>query len=74
MLQQALDSTNSPSQNLRNRQHVPRTAAQILIGWAPQLTQLRELGITDDIVAIQALEATNGDIQAAINIIFGDNS
>ncbi|KAH7640793.1 uncharacterized protein LOC124495856 [Dermatophagoides farinae] len=51
-----------------------RTPAQILIGWAPQLRQMRELGITDDIVAIQALEATNGDVQAAINIIFSDMS
>ena len=50
----------------------PRSTAQILIGWAPQLRQMRELGITDDIVAIQALEATNGDVQAAINIIFSD--
>ena len=49
-----------------------RTIAQTLIGWAPQLRQMRELGITDDIVAIQALEATNGDVQAAINIIFSD--
>ncbi|OTF72989.1 hypothetical protein BLA29_004787 [Euroglyphus maynei] len=51
-----------------------RTPAQILIGLAPQLRQMRELGITDDIVAIQALEATNGDVQAAINIIFSDMS
>lgn len=50
----------------------PSSAAQIIIGWAPQLRQMRELGITDDIVAIQALEATNGDVQAAINIIFSD--
>lgn len=50
----------------------PSSAAQTLIGWAPQLRQMRELGITDDIVAIQALEATNGDVQAAINIIFSD--
>lgn len=50
----------------------PMSTAQILIGWAPQLVQMRELGIDDDIVAIQALEATNGDVQAALNIIFSD--
>lgn len=49
-----------------------RSTAQILIGWAPQLAQMRELGITDDIVAIQALEAAYGDVQAALNIIFSD--
>ncbi|KAH9410428.1 PREDICTED: ubiquitin-like protein 7 [Rhagoletis zephyria] len=48
----------------------PPSSASRIIGWAPQLRQMRELGITDDIVAIQALEATNGDVQAAINIIF----
>ena len=49
-----------------------RTIAQTLIGWAPQVRQIRELGISDDIVIIQALEATNGDVQAALNIIFSD--
>jgi hypothetical protein len=35
---------------------------------------MRDLGINDDIVAIQALEATNGDVQAALNLIFSDNN
>ncbi|GFS01753.1 ubiquitin-like protein 7 [Elysia marginata] len=36
------------------------------------LQQLREMGITDENVARQALAATGGDIQAAIDLIFGD--
>ncbi|CAL1532278.1 unnamed protein product [Lymnaea stagnalis] len=36
------------------------------------LQQLRDMGITDENVARQALAATGGDIQAAIDLIFGD--
>ncbi|XP_063223401.1 ubiquitin-like protein 7 [Bacillus rossius redtenbacheri] len=39
-------------------------------GWAVHLQQMRELGLTDDAVNIQALEATGGDVQAAINLVF----
>jgi hypothetical protein len=35
---------------------------------------MRDLGINDEIVAIQALEATNGDVQAALNLIFSDSN
>ena len=38
------------------------------------MQQLRDLGINDEIIALQALEATDGDVQAAINIIFSDNN
>ena len=31
------------------------------------------MGITDNDVAVQALEASGGDIQAALEIIFGEN-
>jgi len=34
--------------------------------------QLRQMGITDEEVARRALEATGGDIQAALDLIFGD--
>ena len=34
------------------------------------LPQMRELGITDDNLSIRALQATNGDVQAAVNLIF----
>lgn len=35
-----------------------------------QVEQMREMGITDENIARQALMATNGDMQAAINLIF----
>ena len=30
------------------------------------------MGITDDAVSERALDATNGDVQAALELIFGD--
>lgn len=36
-----------------------------------QLQQLRDMGITDDAASLRALEITNGDVQAALELIFG---
>jgi len=36
-----------------------------------QLQQLRDMGITDDAMSLQALSATGGDVQAALELIFG---
>lgn len=41
-----------------------------------QLTQMHEMGLQDDTVNVQALQFTNGDVQAAIELVFsgfGDN-
>ncbi|CAH3029080.1 unnamed protein product [Porites evermanni] len=35
-----------------------------------QLQQLRDMGITDDALSLQALSATGGDVQAALELIF----
>jgi hypothetical protein len=37
------------------------------------MQQLREMGITDDAAALQALQASGGDLQMALSILFGDN-
>lgn len=37
-----------------------------------QVQQLREMGITDEHAARQALQATNGDVQAALDLLFGE--
>lgn len=65
-------SPSSSTSNVPATNRPPNSTANTLINMAPQLAQMRELGISDEIVAIQALEATNGDVQAAINIIFSD--
>nr|CAD7433444.1 unnamed protein product [Timema monikensis] len=38
--------------------------------WQTQLQQMRELGLTDDAVNTQALRATAGDVQSAIELVF----
>ncbi|XP_023226211.1 ubiquitin-like protein 7 [Centruroides sculpturatus] len=37
-----------------------------------QLQQLRDMGISDDSISLRALEATGGDVHAALELIFGD--
>lgn len=34
------------------------------------LQLMREMGIPDEELSLQALQATNGDVQAAVNLIF----
>lgn len=36
----------------------------------PQLQQMREMGLTNDGVNIRALQATSGDVQAAVELVF----
>lgn len=37
-----------------------------------QLQQLRDMGISDDAMSLRALQATDGDVQAALEFIFGE--
>ena len=37
----------------------------------PQLEQLHVMGITNDAACLHALEATEGDLQAALEILMG---
>lgn len=36
----------------------------------PQLRQMREMGLTNEAVNVRALQATSGDVQAAIDLVF----
>ncbi|VDL86918.1 unnamed protein product [Schistocephalus solidus] len=50
----------------------PPTAPPVdpAIRWASQLAIVAEMGITDTVTVIQALEATNGDVNLALQILF----
>jgi len=48
-----------------------RNIAEMSSQMQSQLQQLRDMGITDDALSIQALSATDGDVQAALDLIFG---
>jgi len=45
----------------------------VVIYCQDQLQQLRDMGIADEALARRALEASGGDIQAALEFIFGDD-
>lgn len=69
-------TTNNPSANSTNstattnnstNQSSNRTENQ---NWTSQLRQMHSLGLLDDAVNIHALQASNGDVQAAIDLIF----
>ncbi|EQB78084.1 ubiquitin-like protein [Camelus ferus] len=50
--------------------HPALVNAIVLSQWQPQLQQLRDMGIQDDELSLRALQATGGDIQAALELIF----
>ena len=83
--QSSLDQPSTSAPQTQTSSSAPTTSASTpsssgpsvssrMRSWATQMQQLRDLGINDEIIALQALEATDGDVQAAINIIFSDNN
>uniref|UniRef100_A0A8C5Q834 Ubiquitin-like protein 7 n=1 Tax=Leptobrachium leishanense TaxID=445787 RepID=A0A8C5Q834_9ANUR len=53
-------------------QHALQASSQssLQTQWQPQLQQLRDMGIRDEELSLRALQATGGDIQAALELIF----
>ena len=80
MLQLALNSiqpADAASSNTAPAAAAPVSAAAPPVAsgtprrdWSRELQQMRDMGISDEAVCIQALEATNGNVQMALNIIF----
>lgn len=82
MLRHALQLTE-PSTSQQGNSSVPSTpsvtnnsgqsiAPPARPDMSQQIAQMREIGLTDENVCLQALYATNGDVQAAIELIFSD--
>lgn len=53
-------------------QHALGVVTQGQTSLQSQLQQLRDMGISDDSISLRALEATGGDVHAALELIFGD--
>lgn len=53
-----------------SRNNEEETMESITRRLQPQLRQMREMGLTNDAVNIRALQATSGDVQAAIELVF----
>jgi hypothetical protein len=67
----------STAQAIGSHNSVPSNATSAAFGriapsrnWTAQLEQMHQLGLNDDAVNVQALEASNGEVQAAIELIF----
>ncbi|CAL8100350.1 unnamed protein product [Calicophoron daubneyi] len=74
----ATDTVSQPSDanptNPADSGHIERSSTDTVapeVRWAGQLAQLAEMGITDKATALQALEATGGDLNLAVQILFG---
>ncbi|TSL75332.1 Ubiquitin-like protein 7 [Bagarius yarrelli] len=54
--------------------NTPESSAPVLGSqghrWQTQMQQLRDMGIRDEVLALRALQATDGDLQAALELIF----
>ena len=53
------------------RSSSPAAGGSAAGAWASQLSQLHELGLTDDDANVRALEAHGGDVNAAVSALFG---
>lgn len=56
--------------NTTNRNSTEESIDSIARRLQPQLRQMREMGLTNDSINIRALQATSGDVQAAIELVF----
>ncbi|XP_066585058.1 ubiquitin-like protein 7 [Prorops nasuta] len=68
-MQQAFASTPPPTTN----PSIPPILPPMLPQFADlqrQLAQMHEMGLQDDTINVQALQFTNGDVQAAIELVF----
>lgn len=63
-------ATPSSSSSSGNRDRRNAEEMQLREQFGRHLLQMRELGITDDGLSLRALQATNGDVQAAVNLVF----
>lgn len=68
-MQQAF-ATVSPSATPATSGNVSESMDTLIQRLNPQLQQMREMGLTNDVINVQALQATSGDVQAAIDLVF----
>lgn len=51
---------------------LPADLVDPAVTYQSQLQQLRDMGLSNDAASVRALVATNGDVQAALELLFGD--
>lgn len=68
-MQQAFANVSPPSSTPSNNDGIENMES-LIRRLTPQLQQMREIGLTNDVINVQALQATSGDVQAAIDLVF----
>ncbi|KAH9375852.1 hypothetical protein HPB48_014554 [Haemaphysalis longicornis] len=53
---------------------LPADLVDPAVTYQSQLQQLRDMGLSNDAASVRALVATSGDVQAALELLFGDTS
>lgn len=53
---------------------LPADLVDLAVTYQSQLQQLRDMGLSNDAASVRALVATSGDVQAALELLFGDTS
>lgn len=66
----AFGSTPSTPSAANTNRSSEETIESITRRLQPQLRQMREMGLTNESVNVRALQATSGDVQAAIELVF----
>lgn len=73
-MQHAIANSGTPTQNTTpstpQRLEEGESLEAIRTRLQPQLRQMREMGLVNDMINIRALQATSGDVQAAIELVF----
>lgn len=69
-IQQAFASVTQPSPTTPSNPSVGETLEAIRNRLRPQLQQMRDMGLTNEARNIRALQATSGDVQTAIDLVF----
>uniref|UniRef100_A0A1L8DTF6 Putative ubiquitin-like protein 7 n=1 Tax=Nyssomyia neivai TaxID=330878 RepID=A0A1L8DTF6_9DIPT len=69
MLTDVLSRISTPAAATQPPEAAPAAPVQ---QYAAELQRMREMGFLDDQVNLQALQVCNGDVEAAINLVFSD--
>lgn len=65
-------TASSPSTLSSSPGGLPADLVDPAVTYQSQLQQLRDMGLSNDAASVRALVATSGDVQAALELLFGD--
>uniref|UniRef100_A0A8D8VGC0 Ubiquitin-like protein 7 n=2 Tax=Cacopsylla melanoneura TaxID=428564 RepID=A0A8D8VGC0_9HEMI len=63
-------SSSAPSTSVTSPTANVSPGVNLIEQYASQIQQMRDMGLSDELVMVQALQLTNGDVSAAVNLVF----